>query len=145
VRVVTGLVLLFGTSIGAPFAQQKPDFSGHWVMVSPSEGAGQEQVVTQDATTLTVAPAAGGQGQVLVYKLDGTESRTVLPQSVMISKAAWTGNQLTITSTSAAPGGQTLDQTLVWSLDGEGRLVIEVQLTRTGMPPTKTTMVYRKQ
>lgn len=54
--VCVGLLL----TIGPLFAQQRPDFSGHWVMVSPLDGAEQEQVVTQDATTLTVAPAAGG-------------------------------------------------------------------------------------
>jgi hypothetical protein len=144
-RVITGLVLLFAASIGVANAQQKPDFSGHWVMASPPDGVGQEQVVTQNATTVTVAPAAGGAGPTLVYKLDGSENRTVLPDSVMTSKAAWTGTQLTITGTATAPGGQTLDQTLVWSLDSEGHLIIEVQLVRPGDSPTKTTMVYRKQ
>jgi hypothetical protein len=137
VAVFVGLLC----TVGTPFAQQQPNFSGHWVMVSPPEGAWQEQVVTQDASTLTVA----GAGPTLVYKLDGSENRTVLPDGVMTSKATWTGNHLTITGTATAPGGQTLDQTLVWSLDSEGRLVIEVQLTRAGMPPTKTTMVYRRQ
>jgi hypothetical protein len=138
--------LLF--AIDPLFAQQKPDFSGHWVMVSPVEGAGQEQVVTQDATTLKVAPAAGGPGPTLVYRLDGTEGRTVLTgdgSGVMISKAAWKGTQLKIANTVTTSDGQTLNQTLVWSLDGEGRLVIEVQLARPGAPPTNTTMVYRKQ
>jgi hypothetical protein len=48
------------------------------------------EVVTQNATTLTVAPAAGGAGPNMVYKLDGTENRMTLPESVMTSKAAWT-------------------------------------------------------
>jgi hypothetical protein len=90
--------------------------------------------------TLTVGPTPAGR--VVVYKLDGTENRVALGSDVvMTSKASWTGNQLTITSTT--PSG--LDQKQVWSIDGDGTLVIEVQNTLATEALIKVTMTYKKQ
>jgi hypothetical protein len=88
-------------------AQEKPNFAGQWVLVSPAEGEGQEQTVTQDATTLTTAHASEGHGHRWVYKLDGTESRNVLVSHgnavVTLSKASWDGNRLRIASDTTYP------------------------------------------
>lgn len=140
VALLIGVLMVAGLTITASGQTEKPDFSGRWVMVTPAEGAGLEQVVKQDATTLTIGPTP--EGQLVVYKLDGTENRIVMTSGVvMTSKASWTGNQLTITSTT--PSG--LDQKQVWSIDGDGKLVIDVQNTLPTQAPIKMTMTYKKQ
>jgi hypothetical protein len=47
-----GLLLLQASFL----AQEKPDFSGRWVVLAPADGAGSEQRVTHDrrANTLTL-------------------------------------------------------------------------------------------
>ncbi len=130
-------------------AQQKPNFSGRWVVVSPADAAGQEQVVTHDATTLTTGHASEGGGHGASYKLDGTESRNVLTSHgepiVTLSKATWSGAQLTITSNTTYPDGRKRESKEVWSLDAEGRLVIEVNLTVSGQQPMTLKMVSVKK
>ena len=108
--------------------QTKPDFTGRWVQVAPSgraEGGGSEQVVTQDATTLTTAHASEGGGHRSVYKLAG-ESRSTLGQVEVVSKTAWDGDRLIITSTATYPGGTTRESKQVWSLGADGTLTIEL-------------------
>ncbi len=145
------LTVLTAITLGvvAIAAQQKPNFSGRWVTVSPTEAAGQEQVVTHDAATLTTGHASEGGGHGAVYKLDGTESRNVLTSHgepiVTRSKAAWSGAQLTITSNTTYPDGRTRESKEVWSLDAEGRLVIEVNLTVSGQQPMTIKMVSVKK
>ena len=139
VLVALGVLMVLGFTITASGQTEKPDFSGRWVMVTPAEGAGLEQVVKQDATTLTIGPTP--EGQLVVYKLDGSENRIVMASGVMTSKASWTGKQLTITSTT--PSG--LDQKQVWSIDGDGKLVIEVQNTLATQAPIKMTMTYKRR
>jgi hypothetical protein len=145
--VVGSVGLLVG--LGGLAAQEKPSFAGRWVLVSPAESAGQEQIVTQDGTTLTAEHAAEGHGHKSVYRLDGTESRNVLAshgsEIVTLSKASWTSDRLTIESHTTYPDGRKLHATAVWSLDAEGRLLIE--LTERGMrpSPTSTKLLYAKR
>jgi hypothetical protein len=141
--ILAGMLLVVGT----PFAQQQPDLSGQWVVVSAPEGAGQGMQVNQDATTLTVDPQSP-ESQVLVYKLDGTEQRMVLRSegSDFVSKAAWADNRLSITSTTSTPNGGKIEQKQVWSIDDNGRLTVEVENVRNGeLPPMKMTMVYKRR
>ena len=130
-------------------AQEKPDFAGRWVLVSPGEGAGQEHIVTQDAATLTTAHGSEGHGHRMVYKLDGTESRNVLvshgSDSVTLSKASWNGNQLTITSDTTYPDGRKRHAKEVWSFGGDGRLVVELTETGLGASPKTTKLVYTRR
>ena len=143
--VAAGIVL----SVAMASTQQKPNFSGRWIAVSPAEAAGQEQVVEHDATSLAVGHASTGGGHRAVYKLDGTESRNVLTTHgddiVTTARAAWKENQLTITSSTTYPDGRRLEKTQVWSLDGEGRLVIDMTDTMQGQPPAKFKLVYTKR
>jgi hypothetical protein len=122
-------------------AQEKPNFSGRWVVTPPASDAGLEQTVTQTAATLTTSHASEGHGHRSVYKLDGTESRNSLvshgQEIVTLSKASWSGNQLTITSDTTYPDGRKRQTKQVWSLDSEGRLVTD--FTESGMTPTPTT------
>ncbi len=122
-------------------AQEQPNFSGRWVVTSPAGEAAQEETITQTAATLTTGHASEGHGHRSVYKLDGTESRNVLVSHgediLTLSKAVWSGNQLTITSDTTYPDGRKWHTTQTWSLDSEGRRVVD--FTESGMTPTPTT------
>ena len=111
-------------------AQEKPNFSGRWVVASPAPDAGQEQTITQTAATLTTGHASEGHGHRIVYKLDGTENRNALvshgEEIVTLSKAAWSGNQLKITTDTTYPDARKRRTAQTWSLDGEGRLIVEI-------------------
>lgn len=132
-----------------PFAQERPNFSGRWVVAIPAGEAGQEQIVTHTADTLTTAHASSGHGHQKIYRLDGSESRNVLVSHgqdiVTISNASWNGRALTITSLTTYPDGRKLQQKQVWSLDAEGRLVTD--MTQSGMTPAPETSrrVYVKK
>jgi hypothetical protein len=80
------------------------DFNGRWVVVSPREGAGQEQVVTVDEKSLTKARPDGSRK--MVYQLDGVERRMPLPGGgtrmasdiTIMAAAKWDGNRIVITT-----------------------------------------------
>ena len=129
-------------------SQQKLDFSGRWVTVSPERAKGSEQIVEQTASTLAVGHASEGSGHRSVYNLDGTESRNVITshgsEVVSVSKAEWQGEQLIITSKTTFPDGRQIDTRQVWSLDADGRLVIDVTDMAAGAART-VKVVYEKK
>jgi hypothetical protein len=136
-----GLVVLLGAALAA---QQKPNFSGQWV---PVDREGRRQVVEHTATSLTIGDASARGGQRFVYKLDGSETRNVTPTHagdiVTVSKAWWSGDALTLASATTYPTGRKRDDRQVWSLDKDGRLVVEhTQTTPAGLKTTK--VVYTK-
>jgi hypothetical protein len=131
------------------FAQAKPNFSGTWVTVSPADVAGQEQEVRHTPTMLSTGHASEGGGHHATYKLDGSESRNELTthgeQIVTISKAVWEGNKLIVTNATSYPGSPKTESKSVWSIDPEGRLVIEHTRTVTGQPPFNITLVHKRK
>ena len=138
-------VLALAFAVGLSAQTTHPDFSGHWVMISPYPG--NEHVIRQDVTALTMGPAVEGKmGPTITYKLDGSESKTPMKvyesELVMVSKASWKGEQLVITSTSSTvPSGVIkFSQTLTVYLNEQGQLVIRVE--NDNDPPAN--MVYRK-
>jgi hypothetical protein len=148
--------LAFAATIGAAaliavttHAQQRPDFSGRWVGVSPAEAKGEEQTVKHDATSLTVSHPSEGGAHSFTYKLDGTESRQVLKHGtediVTLAHAAWSGAQLTITSATTYADGRKLNQRQIWSLDSTGQLVIDFTEKMQDRPDRSMKLVYRKQ
>jgi hypothetical protein len=134
-------VLSMCTAVAVTSAQEKPNFAGRWVVVSPAAEAGQEQTVTHTAATLATGHASEGHGHRAVYRLDGTENRNVVTSHgediVTLSKAAWSGNQLTITSDTTYPDGRTWHTTQAWSLDESGRLIID--FSESGLTPAPAT------
>ena len=130
-------------------AQDKPNFAGRWVLVSPAESAGQEQIVTQDAMTLTTGHASEGHGHQMVYKLDGTAHRNVLVSHgadvVTISKASWNGSMLTLIEDTTYPDGRKRHAERVWSLDAAGRLTVEFLESGPGASPTTMKLVYTRR
>ncbi len=139
-------VLVSASVVGA---QQKPDFTGTWVVVSPAEAAGQEQVVRHTATTLSTGHESTGDGHNAAYKLDGSESRNELTSHgqaiVTISKAVWDANTVVITIATTYPDGRKLDSKQTWSMDEAGRLVIEHSQTMTGQPARSGTVVHTRK
>ena len=169
--LIVAVVLMFGTAASLA-AQAKADFSGKWVMdpassPAPPAGApaggggggrgggrggggagfGQEFTAKQDAKTLTITRMQGDQTVVATYNLDGSESKNTVAgrggQQEQVSKAAWDGAKLVITTTLDF-GGNKVEQKRTLSLEG-GNLVIEtVQPGRDGGPGTPQKLVYKK-
>jgi len=149
-RLICGFIVLIGIAFAtATEAQQKPDFTGTWVIVTPADAAGQEQVVRHTAATLSTGHASEGDGHNASYKLDGSESRNELTSHgeaiITLSKALWDGNKVVITSATTYPDGRKMDSKQTWSMDAEGRLVIEHSQSMTGQPARSMTLVHTKK
>ena len=133
----------------AAAAQQKPDFSGRWVITSPPEGAGREQTVTQDEKTLSVEQAMSGGVRKTIYQLDGVERQQALPtrgqEIVVLSIASWDGDRIVISSRTSYPNGMKTQSREVWSLDSQGRLVIDyTEIGPTGPGPSMKVVYVKK-
>jgi hypothetical protein len=155
ISALLGVAAVVLWTVGA-YAQAKPNFSGKWVREAPAGGAaaggggggggrgggggwGMENTITQDAKTLTVEYTAGQNPVKLVYNLDGSESKNKVmgrggEAQEVVSKAAWDGAKLVIT---------TGESKRVVSMEG-ANLVIETSGPgRDGQPQT-TKAVYKK-
>jgi hypothetical protein len=143
------LVAAVSSLVAALAAQQRPNFSGRWVQESPTDGAGQEQIVKHDATTLSTEHGSEGGGHRAVYKLDGTTSRNAIgshgSEIVTESQASWKDDRLTITSTTTYPDGRRRLATEVWTLDAAGKLVIEVKEAIDGKSTADVKVVFVKR
>ena len=135
-------------AFSAVSAQKRPDFSGRWVLVAPSEGAGTEMVLRQTATLLTNSHASEGDGHRLEYRLDGAEHTTKMKSHgtdiETVSRAVWQGDRLSITETTTYSPDRKLDQTMIWSIDEKGQLIIDLTATMTGRATEKTRLVHKK-
>jgi hypothetical protein len=168
VRAVAIVAVAFTASV---FAQAKPNFAGKWVMdpasapAPPPGGApggggggrgggrgggagfGQEFTATQDGAALTITRMQGDQTVTAIYKLDGSESKNMVAgrggQQEQVSKAAWEGNKLSITTT-VNFGGGSAEQKRVLSLEGGDLVIEQTNPGREGGPPTTTKLVYKK-
>ena len=122
-------------------------------------GWGSPITITQDGTKLTVEYAFFARGDMqpplrFVYALDGTETKNSVMMGrgiqTQISKTAWDGNRLVITTIHTFPNPDTgkpmatdVKQTL--SLESPTSLVVET--TRAGVlggPATTVKTTYRK-
>lgn len=143
-RIVAMAVLL----TTAASAQQKPNFSGRWVIVSPAEGAGREQIVTQDDKTLSVEQVSATGGRKMTYPLDGIERRQAIASRgadiTIMSRAAWDGDRIVITTNTVYPGMKTQAKD-VWSLDAQGRLVIDSSETGPTGPGPGFKIIFIKK
>jgi hypothetical protein len=129
-------------------AQKRPDFSGRWVLVTPGEGEGTEMIIKQTESLLTNSHDSEGGGHRLEYRLDGSEHRTTMMSHgeniVSLSKAVWEGDRLRITEITTYSPDRKLDQTMIWSIDEKGQLVIDLTSTMTGRATEKMRLVHRK-
>jgi len=143
------LVPVLGAPGALARAQQRPNFSGRWVIVQPEKGAGQEQVIKHDDKMLSKTPVGDRGGPPATYQIDGVEHRTVLAmrgeQIVSVTKAAWEGNTLVVSIVEDYPNGMKLNVKEVWSLDAQGRLVVDATESAPGQKPQVMKIVLQKK
>ena len=148
-RRITSALALSIFFVAVAFAQQKPNFTGKWVAISPADAGGGTQTITHTDAKLSIVHGSSGDDHNLEFILDGKEHRSVMPthgsEIVTLYTATWKGDQLTMISKSTYPNGNVLDQTQVWSLDAKGQLIIDLTETFTGRPKTPMQIVHRKQ
>jgi pectate lyase len=137
-------------------AQAIPSFAGKWTVVDAGGGQGagpgglgQDAVVVQDATTMTVTRTTPMGEVKSVYKLDGSESRntfnfngTAIDQ---VSKVKWSDGKLLI-NTSMNFDGNTVEVSMTMSLDPSGTLSVETTRPdfQGGGAPVTTKTTYKK-
>jgi hypothetical protein len=121
-------------------AQEKPNFAGAW---TPVEGVNPpvDLVVTQTATLLK-AKAGDDPEHAAQYHLDGQESRQ--SGGNVRTRTQWEGNRLLVTHEFMAGSTIVNTQKQVWSLDAQGRLVIETTRERDGQTRA-TKSVYKRR
>ena len=128
------VVFLMMVMAAGVLAQQKPDFGGTWVVAPPSKSAGKEFVVKLDGASLytTMGPKP------VTYQLNGTEQTSQLPMAGDViriaTRAAWEKDRIVITIRTAYPTGMKTLTRETWSLDAQGRLVIDTIETMEGLP-----------
>ena len=153
-------------------AQSRPDFSGRWAIPtesgrgargasqgSPGSGWGSEITIAQDGRNLTVEYVFFGRGDMqppikFVYALDGSETknRVMMGRGIeeRVSKTAWDGNKLVITTLFAFPDpvtgrSTTTDMKQVLSLETPTTLLVETTRSAySGGPATITKTTYTK-
>ena len=146
-RIMTNVLAAVLITVVSAGAQQKPDFSGAWVLVqdrssqtmkgsvvvSVSGLLGDKFSAVQDAKTLTltITVAALGRDIKAVYNLDGSESRNLNPagggpDEPIFSRASWEGDKLVIlTRGTTLVDGKPLETKRVIWLEKDGLLAIE--------------------
>jgi hypothetical protein len=142
VKAVLSAVAIGLMAVGVA-AQTKPTFAGEWklLVASGQSVPGVDLTVTQSATLMTVE---GRDGVKLTYKLDGSESKNMIPSrsggapAVQVSKAMWAGN--TIVVITATGGGE---EKRTFSRDGGYLVVVTSVPGRNGGAPTITKAAYQ--
>ena len=148
VRLAMYIAVACALAVSALGAQRRPDFSGRWLVIEPAHAAGTEMVLKQTEGVLTEGHDSEGGGHRLEYHLDGAEHTTTMVSHgmdvVTVSKAVWQGDKLSITTATTYSPDRKLDQTMIWSIDDKGQLIIDLTATMTGRPTEKTRIVHRK-
>ena len=129
------LAVLITSGVALAAGQQRPNFSGTWIFVTPVKNAGQEQVIKHDDKTLSMVMGSRS----VVHQLDGVERREARAmrggEVVMLTRAAWEGRTVVVTITTDYPNNMKTQSKEVWSLDAGGRLVIDFTESAQGQPP----------
>jgi len=145
-QVMSAAVLVMTAGLGA---QPKPNFSGRWVLATPVKGSAQEQIVTQDEKTLTTEHAAAGPSHKIIYQLDGVERRQAIPSHnsdiTMLTRASWQGDRIVIAVRTSYSNGMKTQSTETWSIDKQGRLVIDFKETSNSGPGETRSIIYTKK
>ncbi len=134
VRARAIVLMILATMSAGIIAQQKPDFSGTWVVAPPSKSAGKEFVIKLDGASLytTMSPRP------VTYQLNGTEQTSQVPMAGDViriaTRAAWENDRIVITIRTAYPTGMKTVTRETWSMDAQGRLVIDTVETMEGLP-----------
>jgi len=126
----------------------RPNFSGRWTVIS-ADGAGQVEIVTQDAKTLTTEHASEGGGHKMTYQLDGVERRIAIPgrgvDITWLAAAAWDGDHIVITAKISYPNGMKMQTKEVWSIDEKGQRIVDyTESAATGGGRTEKVVYVKK-
>jgi hypothetical protein len=136
-------VVLMAAGLGA---QAKPSFAGEWKMaVGELVGPEGDLIITQNATTMTLeggdkTPAPGK----LTCKLDGSASKNMMAgrggaPTEQVSKAMWAGNNIVVTTMTAAG-----EEKRTFSMEG-GNLVVETSApARAGGAASVTKVTFKR-
>jgi hypothetical protein len=156
-------------------AQDKPDFSGQWVLVSPINGAANAQTMTvresfkresvkgtpMDSPLITLAVERRSNNGVRseVYTIGtvggivggtaastGTGTASHSPRTRF--STAWDGDTLVIDIRYAGrpvDAGAESEHKEMWSLDPQGALLLITTDRSPGTEPTTTTLMYRRR
>ena len=137
--------LILGYSAVLLAQQQRPSFSGTWIIQPPNKAAGVETVVKQDDKTITVT----NPGRTLTHVLDGAERKQTMASRigdiVMLTKAAWEGGTIVITTSTSYPNNIRTVEKETWSIDAQGQLVIDFTETAAGQAPRVLKVVHKKK
>ena len=135
--------------VAALSAQEKPNFSGEWILTAPTDGpagfCGQQCTITQDATAVTVTRMTQAGQQKSTFKLDGSESTNAGQGSQArggaLGKAMWDGNKLRLSQWPSALRG---DASFVFSMNA-GQMEVETSATTgSGIDVLRVRHTYRK-
>ena len=151
VSIVSILVALAAFSAAAG-AQDKPNLVGTWKLSDPAQPdmyTPTQLVVAQDATVMTFT-VTGQMGEFkTAYKLDGTVGSSPLDfQGTTIdrsTKATWSENKVTLTSTSDM-NGQTFEVKSIVTAGPEGTMIVETTFPdfQGGGAPITIKATYKK-
>jgi len=143
--LIVAIVLAHAATVIAIQAGQKPSFSGTWIIQPPNKAAGVEQIVKQNDKTLSITSV----GRTRTYQLNGVEHReatsTRVGEIVMVSKAAWEGRTITITTATSYPNDMKTTEKEIWSIDNQGQLVIDFVETAPGQAPRTMKITHKKK
>lgn len=156
--------------LATPNAQQKPDFSGHWVLINSESFApdvARELNVRQFVNDRTAygTPIAPFFAEISVERVFTADVRSRTYQigidggtvsgtrggetSETRQSVVWDGDKLVFEvsaySRSSRESTQYVEHTEVWSLDGQGRLNVFFTDRRSGHAPRSTVLTYEKR
>ena len=121
-------------------AQDRPNFSGTWIVVRPDQGI-RELTIKHDASTLSLE----GQPDVTkrTFKLDGSETEMSAPDGKpLLARAAWEGKTLVVTI--HFPELKQDIRRVTWAIDADGQLVLETAFLG-GKPEAPTKQVFKRR
>ena len=121
-------------------AQDRPNFSGTWIVVGPQQGI-RELTLKHDGSTLSLE----GQPDVAkrTFKLDGSETEMNAPDGKpLLAKAAWEGKTLVVTI--HFPEIKQDIRRVTWAIDADGQLVMETEFLG-GKPQAPTKQIFKRR
>ncbi len=158
VAIALGAAAVLCLTVGV-LAQTTPNFAGSWTFVADPnmpngpgfDGLGTSATIVQDEKTLTVTRTTDFGEIKSVYNLDGSDSKNTIsgPDGSgfdLLSKAAWDGGRLDITTT-ADFGGNTFQTKMSLELAADGTLVVNSErpdFEGGGTAPVKSKLTYKK-
>lgn len=148
--MVAGIVAGCFVGNGHLVAQERPDFSGEWALVTNvgsqiDSPLGRRASVSQSGSALTITDKNPQGSRTRTYRLDGTEARSnQSAEQVLLSRTRWVSNALLIT-TRPETAPKPWEDLLVLALNSEDVLTVSAASACTCRVETGTTFaIYRR-